>query len=568
MMNLLRILRKSYCFERAIACALVCWVLFAVSPVATLAGPHGKAIGYSKHHGNPHGSAGPHGKGVFNPVRSNSKPATAVIGNKAGNRHQPLSANSQGGNAVGKSVANIVTKTGPKGDAVTGAKGHTVTGAKGHTVTGAGETLFIPKPGGNVVVKIAPLVVNIPGGMNMKNTRGGHGARKVFVLAAGDDFSRAIADLDSVAGTLTVPEVIGAKGPNPVHGGRHDKKGDGNPGGGSGNGHWSEGNNGNGVGNTWVGNQGHGVGEGMAGGAGDKPDPNPDPNPDPEPDPNPDPEPDPQPDPKPDPKPNPEPAPEPKGEPPINVEAAPIPEVTFVEAEEEEFEEGGCPVLMKWLADELGVAEDIQIHVANVFAYSTDIQPCEATARLRDAGKILADIDGACIAALERVINELAMPSAPLSEEHLAAIAMAFRDHAGDGTYYAVAARWVDALVEYVAVLTDELGYSVDDSLAIVRNKYVVPIAEGSDLSVVAYVEARLASFAGVYHATSGEIESPKLTPEQASVGRTGAGNVIPGAVTKSVHVSGGYQILGLAAAVLVGLAAIVGGLVKSKREK
>jgi len=553
MMNLVRILRKSYRFERAVACVLVSLVLFAVSPVTTLAGPRGRAIGHSKGHGNPHGNAGPHGKGVFKAVGNKPKPS-AVIGNKAGNNHQSISANSQGGNAVGKNVGNIVSNTGPKG--------HAVAGAKGHTVPTAGESLFIANPGGNVVVKIAPLLVDIPGGVNIKNTPRGHGASKVFVLGAGDAFSQAIADLDSVAGTLTVPEVIGAKGPNPVHGGQHDKKGDGNPGGGNGNGHWGEGNSGNGLGNTWVGNQGHGVGEGMAGGAGDKTNPDPDPQPDPEPGPNPEPGPDP------DPKPDPKPAPEPKDEPQIHVEAAPIPEVTFVEAEEEEFEEGGCPVLMKWLADELGVAEDIQIHVANVFAYSTDIQPCEATARLRDAAKILVDIDGACIAALERVINELAVPFAPLSEEHLAAIAMAFTDHAGDGTYYAVAARWVDALAEYVAVLTDELGYSVDDSIAIVRNKYVVPIAEGSDLSVVAYVEARLASFAGVYHATSGEIESPKLTPEQASVGRAVAGAVIPGAVTKSVRVFNSYQILGLAAAILVGLAAIVGGLVKSKREK
>lgn len=544
-MNLVRILRKSYCFERAVACALVCWVLFSVSPPATLARPHGKAIGHSKHHGNPHGNAGPHGKGVFNPVKSNSKPG-AVIGNEAGNNHQPISTNSQGSNAVGKNVANIATETGPKG----------------HTGTGAGETLFIPKHGGNVVVKIAPLLVDIAGGMNIKNTPAGRGAKKVFVLGAGDDFSKAIADLDSVTGTLPVPEVIGAKGPNPVHGGRHDKKGDGNPGGGNGNGHWGEGNSGNGVGNTWVGNQGHGVGEGMAGGAGDKSNPDPGPRSDPEPDPIPEPGPDP------DPKPGPKPKPEPKDEPKIHVEAAPIPEVTFVEAEEEEFEEGGCPVLMKWLVDELALAEDIQIHVANVFAYSTDIQPCEATARLSDAAKILADLDGACIAALERVVNELAVPSAPLSEEHLAAIAMAFTDHAGERTYYAVAARWLDALAEYLAVLTDELGYSVNDSIAIVRNKYVVPIAEGSDLSVVAYVEARLASFASVRQAASSETEGPKLTDEQASAGRAGAVAVIPGAVAKSVRVFNSYQILGLAAAILVGLAAIVGGLVKSKREK
>ncbi len=95
-----------------------------------------------------------------------------------------------------------------------------------------------------------------------------HGKGKL-VLGAGDAFSAAC-DFGDMSGSMEVPNPIGAKGPNPKHGGQHPKKGLGNPGGGKDKGHWGEGNHGNGKGNIWCGNQGKGVGEGMTGGCGYK----------------------------------------------------------------------------------------------------------------------------------------------------------------------------------------------------------------------------------------------------------------------------------------------------------
>jgi filamentous hemagglutinin family protein len=166
-------------------------------------------------------------------------------------------------------------------------------------------------------------------------------------------------------------------------------------------------------------------------------------------------------------------------------------------AEEQEFGEGGCPALMEWFAGEVGVpAEDIQIYVADAFASATDLQPCEACARLRDAAMVLADAEDTYIAALAQVVNEFVTTPAPPSEEQMTSIATAFADHTGDGTHYAAAGQWIDALSQYVSILTAELGYAADES-AEFADKYVGGVRDMGNESLTAYVEARLAELGG-----------------------------------------------------------------------
>jgi len=166
-------------------------------------------------------------------------------------------------------------------------------------------------------------------------------------------------------------------------------------------------------------------------------------------------------------------------------------------AEEQGFDEGGCPALMNWLAGELGIEEDqIEVTVANAFAYSTDIQPCEMCARLKDAATILEDAEGTGVAGLVQVVNEFVATPAPPSEEQMASIATAFADHTDDGTYYAAAGEWTDALVEYVGILTLEMGYSAEESTGY-ANKYIGPATDTGNASLIAYVEARLAALGG-----------------------------------------------------------------------
>ena len=79
----------------------------------------------------------------------------------------------------------------------------------------------------------------------------------------------------------------------------------------------------------------------------------------------------------------------------------------------------------------------------------------------------------------------------------MALIAAAFSEHRDDGTYYAAAGQWVDALVEYVGILITEMGWSADEAIALVMDKYGAPIIWSDEASLTAYVAARLAALGG-----------------------------------------------------------------------
>ena len=156
-----------------------------------------------------------------------------------------------------------------------------------------------------------------------------------------------------------------------------------------------------------------------------------------------------------------------------------------------------CPALTAWAAEELALEGDIETYLTGAYVYTTDLRPCEVCARLMDAATILADDDGAQIAALGRVISEFVTPLAPMSEEQMASISQALALHTGDETHYAAAGEWMDALVEYIGILNSEIGWSTADSVAFVTDKYVGPATADADATVVAFVETQLAALGG-----------------------------------------------------------------------
>ncbi len=177
---------------------------------------------------------------------------------------------------------------------------------------------------------------------------------------------------------------------------------------------------------------------------------------------------------------------------------APLGGLLLLGTEEVGFGEAGCPALLTWMADELGVDEEgLQVYLSNAFVYSTDCQPCELAATLRDLSVVLEDPESIGIAAIAQVISEFITSPAPPSEEEMALIAEQLASHAGDGTYYAAAGQWIDTLVAYVGVLVNEMGWSVDDAVAFVMDKYGARITDTGNPALIAYVEARLAALGG-----------------------------------------------------------------------
>ncbi|MCJ7693070.1 MAG: F0F1 ATP synthase subunit delta, partial [Sedimentisphaerales bacterium] len=454
-----------------LACCLII-VAAAISPAVVW--PAGKGSINANLHANPNASL--HGADVFAPIQGGINPA-GIIPGTGGIRIS--------GQAIGSSIPN---------SGLTNTSGSlSVTNQNGVLVHAMNDGLLLSQPRSNVIVKMDSLPQGKSIGGKVKN--GVHTSGNEIVMAAGDIFSQAITDLDS--SSLTATNGNQQRQRHRQRNGQQWQGPDFNPGGGPnkegqngiGEKGWGTGNKGNGVGNTWVGNQGQGQGGGMAGGPepGQEPNrwrhrwrhrwrrrkgPNPDPDPDPDPDPNPD--------------------PDPKLEPVPEPEPAPLAEAVFATVEEEEFDEGGCPALMEWLAGELGIEEDIQVFVGNAFSHSIGIQPCKATARLKNAAKVLTDRDSIRIAALERVINEFVTTPAPLSEEQMALISVALAEHRENETYYTAAGEWITALAEYVSILSTDLGYSLDDSTAVVMEKYGMAITWTGDVTLSEFVQLQL----------------------------------------------------------------------------
>ena len=340
------------------------------------------------------------------------------------------------------------------GQQVTG--GVVVTNPSGHVLKGPS----VKNNGlGNVIIQVPPMTMNKPAFGKVKNKA--HTTGQGLILAAGDAFSQAIGNPGQGKGHW-----LG--GENPAGGV------DFNPGGGNGKGHWGEGNKGNGVGNIEVGNQGHGEGGGMAGaykckcqckskgiykcqcqckGCCDcEPEP-----PDP-------------------------PDPPDSEEPEDNIEGAPLDNQIVPSIE-------GCPALLETVSSELGVTtETIQVSIGAVFATSVNIQPCESLAKCVNAAAILRDEGGVRMAAIKDVFDELAPADAPFTPVMAAEIVTKLAEHVNDGTHYAAATEYLDAFVEYIRILDDEMGSPMGDSMAFAMEKYGSSILENDNSNIAAFL--------------------------------------------------------------------------------
>ncbi|MHC4616844.1 MAG: autotransporter outer membrane beta-barrel domain-containing protein [Planctomycetota bacterium] len=165
---------------------------------------------------------------------------------------------------------------------------------------------------------------------------------------------------------------------------------------------------------------------------------------------------------------------------------------------------------LQWLAQELGLCEGdqrgedegfcqeiTQAYLAGAFLQSTDLRPYRAANRLRDLADLLHDADGSRIAALVQVVNEFVPAPVPPSDEQMTLIVSAFEQHVNDGTHYAAAGQWLDALTEYVGILSAEIGWPADESVAFVMGKYCTPVTEGGHVGVAAFIQMHLERVSG-----------------------------------------------------------------------
>jgi len=154
----------------------------------------------------------------------------------------------------------------------------------------------------------------------------------------------------------------------------------------------------------------------------------------------------------------------------------------------------GTPALVKWVAEEIGVSERVvDVWFANTLASARDIAPVNSYSRFKKAARILQDSKGIHTSALSQVIDEFASSTAPPTEEQMASIAEAISVSAESDSVYALAGEYVNSLENYVTFLVTEMGFSQEDAVVFVTDKYVDQLAEKESVGLAAYVAARLA---------------------------------------------------------------------------
>jgi filamentous hemagglutinin family protein len=168
------------------------------------------------------------------------------------------------------------------------------------------------------------------------------------------------------------------------------------------------------------------------------------------------------------------------------IPAAPLPA-------EVEYEVSGCPALIEWTANEVGVEKQmVQIWMANALASPRDIQPCDACANLNEmATNVLQDPKGTYKAAMVEVLNEYASSEAPPSEEQMALINTAIVNNTQDDNALARTQQYLDSIVAYVNIV-GELGLTKEQAITVATDKYVSPLAEGGNTGLATFVAARL----------------------------------------------------------------------------
>jgi len=153
----------------------------------------------------------------------------------------------------------------------------------------------------------------------------------------------------------------------------------------------------------------------------------------------------------------------------------------------------GCPALTKCAAEEIGVRRRrMAICIVNGLASMRDIQPCDACINLREAAKILVDAKGTYAAAVAQIIDEFGSSTGPITEELAAYITNAMAHDSGTRAHYAIAEEYFGALAEYVGVLHNDMGFSVEKAAQKVAKKYIDPLAGSGNVGVASYVAARL----------------------------------------------------------------------------
>jgi filamentous hemagglutinin family protein len=172
------------------------------------------------------------------------------------------------------------------------------------------------------------------------------------------------------------------------------------------------------------------------------------------------------------------------------------PPVSFEPESRGEVAGADLEALLQWLAEELG-EDTVQTYLENAYLHSTDLRPYKVAARLMNLATVLKDSEGTRVAALATVVGEFVEQGTLPAEEQMSSIGAELEQHRGDGSHYAAAGEWLDALALYAEILSAEMGWSRDRSVEFVMGKYGATATGAADVSVTAFIQMHLEALSG-----------------------------------------------------------------------
>jgi hypothetical protein len=137
------------------------------------------------------------------------------------------------------------------------------------------------------------------------------------------------------------------------------------------------------------------------------------------------------------------------------------------------------------LLTELGIG--VQPYMARAYSpwLSTDLRLYKAAEKLQKLVPIVEDSEGTRVAALRQSVSNAFPTTETISEETMALFAQQLSEHKGDGSDYDLAGQCIFALVEYVDVLTTDIGWPTDRSFGFIMDRYVQRLTEGDEVRTV-----------------------------------------------------------------------------------
>ncbi|MHC4643645.1 MAG: autotransporter outer membrane beta-barrel domain-containing protein, partial [Planctomycetota bacterium] len=155
------------------------------------------------------------------------------------------------------------------------------------------------------------------------------------------------------------------------------------------------------------------------------------------------------------------------------------------------------------LLEELGIG--VQPHLARAYLHeksgintlNTDLRLFKAAEKLQKLIPILEDTEGKRIAALRVVVGQFFSTLASISDEQMASFRQELAGHVGDGTDYDLARQTISSLTGYVEILSTDIGWPTDRSMAFVMGRYIPRLTEGNAIRT-AVVQIRMQEALGI----------------------------------------------------------------------